>query len=658
MNKHSYDLARRAGIGMLALAMGMALTACGGGGGNPGATIGTGSGGSGTGGTTTPAAPTMTLAFVNGSGQSTNALSSASQLTVKATVKDKEGKVVPNALVSFATDPNLAVFSPTSGTALTDANGVASITMRAASLASGGAGSVTVTSTVAGTTVTSSGNYSVGATSLTFGPLIASPASIQAYGSTVLSVDLLAGGAKYTAQQVNVNFSSACVTAGKATLASVVPTNNGTAQTVYRDQGCGNNDVITVTATGVDKPATQNLSIAVPAPASVQFVEAAPTDKSIVIQGQGGSGRTETATLKFRVFDIFNRPLAGRQVNFSASTNTVKVNKSTDTTDQNGEVITTVNSGTVATTFRVLATLPGTASGGNPDISTWSDSVVVTTGQPVQRAFSLVADNYNLDSSIESSPSSPAAHVSIMIGDNSGNPVPDGTPVVFQTNMGSIGSSSKGGCTTVNGGCTVDFRMQDPRSVATPNLPATPCNQLGSADVTRPGVATVCASSTDGTNTIFKRIALFFSGSVPATVIMDGTTQINPKAVTDLGSIPADGAKVFTLQFNDVNGNPLPSGTAVAVADPAFAASSGAFPPKVPVVYPHNASTGVEDISGSNIAGLQGSTHTFTIKGTQPTGCTKALDATFNVTTTTPALGATLGGIMTVIPFKLRITCP
>ncbi|HWJ96121.1 MAG TPA: Ig-like domain-containing protein, partial [Telluria sp.] len=364
---HSYDLARRAGVGLLALTLAAALSACGGGGGNPGLTSGTGNSGSGGGtGTTTPATPTVTLAFVNGSGQSTNALSSASQLTVKATVKDKDGKVVPNALVTFATDPNLAVFSPTSGTALTDANGVASMTMRAASLASGGAGTVTVTSTVSGSAVTGTGNYSVGATSLTFGALTASPTAIQAYGSTVLSVDLLAGGAKYTAQQVNVNFSSACVTAGKATLAAVVPTNNGTAQTVYRDQGCGNNDVITVTATGVDKSVTQNLAIASPAPASVQFAEAAPTDKSIVIQGQGGNGRTETATLKFRVFDIFNRPLAGRQVNFSASTSMVRVNKSTDTTDQNGEVITTVNSGSVPTTFRVLATLPGTASGGNP----------------------------------------------------------------------------------------------------------------------------------------------------------------------------------------------------------------------------------------------------------------------------------------------------
>jgi hypothetical protein len=36
--------------------------------------------------------------------------------------------------------------------------------------------------------------------------------------------------------------------------------------------------------------------------------------------GQGGNGRTETATLTFKVVDIFGNPLAGKQVNFTPST--------------------------------------------------------------------------------------------------------------------------------------------------------------------------------------------------------------------------------------------------------------------------------------------------------------------------------------------------
>jgi hypothetical protein len=640
MNKHSHDIGKRAGGHALVLALALALSACGGGGGSPGATVGTGNPGN-TGGTTAPATPTVSLAFTNSSGQATNALSSAGQLTARATVRDKDGRAAQNALVTFATDDKLALFSPAAGTALTDANGVATITMRAASLASGGAGTVTVTTSVGGTTVASSANYSVGATTLAFGPLSANPTSIAAYGSTVLSVDLLAGSSKYTDQQVNVSFSSACVAAGKATLAAVVPTNNGTAQTVYRDQGCGNNDLVTVSAAGVSKSATVQLSIAPPAAASVQFVQAMPTDKSIVIQGQGGNGRTETASLQFKVVDIFNHPLAGQQVKFSASTTAVTVNKLADTTDQNGDVITTVNSGTVPTSFRVLATLPGTAANGNPDISTWSDSVVVTTGLPVQRAFSLSAEKYNLDSTIESSPGVPATHLQAMIADNSGNPVPDGTPVVFQTNMGSVGSANKGGCLTINGGCSVDFRMQDPRT-ATPGLPATPCNAV-TPDSTRAGVATVCASTTDGTNTVFAKIGLFFSGNGTGSVYMDGT-MLTPRVTTDLGTVKSDGSKIFSLQFNDANNNPMPAGSVISVVSPVNAVAAAPLPATVPNISPGTSIT--------SAAGPQGSSHAFTITSPQPTGCTKALDATFTVAVTTP------GGIASYIPFKLTFSCP
>jgi protocatechuate 3,4-dioxygenase beta subunit len=654
------------GARALALVLALALAGCGGGGGNPGAVGGSGSsgntGGTGSpgGGTGTTAKPTVTLAFASAGGQATNALTGATPLMAKATVLDATGKPVQNALVTFATDNTLAVFSPSTGTALTDANGVASVTMRTASLAAAGAGTLTVTSAVAGTTVTGESNYSVGATTLTFGTLAAAPSSIQAYGSTMLSLDVFASGAKYTAQQVNVHFSSACVAAGKATLAATVATNNGTAQAVYRDQGCGNDDVITASADGVSQSATTRLAIAAPAPASIQFAAASPTDKSIVIQGQGGINRTETATLKFRVFDVFGNPLPGKQVNFSVSNaGVVHLNKDTDSTDQNGEVITTVNSGVVPTTFRVQATLPGTASYGKPDISTTSDSIVVTTGLPVQRAFSLSAAIANVEGwSRDSSPDKPATTLQVLMGDAFGNPVPDGTPVVFQTNMGSVGSSNKGGCNTVNGGCVVDFRTQNPRFPA-PNTPSTPCNTgagpLVSNDSTRTGVATVCASSTDGTNTVFGKIALFFTDAYAANVFIDTGAGVVPLTLAgqavDLGTLKSDETKLFRLQFNDVNLNPLPAGSTVAVTSLVNANAALPIPDKVPNIFPHS-TAGVDDSTGNNASGPQGSFHTFSISSTQPKPCIAAANASFSVTVTSP------NGLSTIIPFKLSFSCP
>jgi hypothetical protein len=642
MNVQNLDLGKRAGARALALALALALSACGGGGGSPGSTVGTGNtSGPGTG--TTQGTPTVSVAFTNSSGQATNSLTSANQLTVKATVRDANGRAVPNALVTFATDEKLAVFSPAAGTALSDANGVATITMLAASLGSGGAGSVTVTANVGNTSVAGAGNYSVGATSLQFGQLTANPSSIQAYGSTVLSVDLLAGNSKYTEQQVNVNFSSACVTAGKATLASVVATNNGTVQTVYRDQGCGNSDLITVSAPGVSKAATVQLAIAPPSAASVQFVAANPSTQSIVIQGQGGNGRTETASLKFKVVDIFNHALPGATVDFSSSTSLITVNKTSDTTDANGEVITTVNSGSTATSFRVKAALHS-----NPAVYTWSDTIVVTTGLPVARAFSLTSDKYNIDRTRESGLNNWAASIQVMIADNFSNPVPDGTPVVFQTNMGAIGSSDKGGCITLNGTCSVNFRMQDPR-VATPGQPATVCN-AAVADATRPGVATICASTSDGTNTVYGRTGLFFSGNYATNVYMNGA-KLPTNLVTDLGTAKSDSPVVFSLQINDDNNNPMPIGTKVSIVNAANVVAGGALPAIVPNMAPA--------LTLTPASPPQGSSHAFTVTSTQASNCTKALDGTFSVEVLTPNDPVTnLPGNATYIPFKLTFSCP
>jgi hypothetical protein len=619
--------------GSLALLLAATLSACGGGGGSPGTVGGTGSG------TTpvtpvTPAAPTVGVSFANG-----NALSGATPLTVRAVVLDANKQPMPNTLVTFTTDAALGAFTPGAGTALTDATGTASIVLRSASLAAAGAGRVTATTSVAGTVVTGEASYSITPTSLTFGALTLAPDSIRAYESTMVSVNLLANGAPYTGQ-VNVKFSSACVTAGKATLAATVATNDGVAQAVYRDQGCGNTDVITATADGVATAVTRSLAIAAPSASSVQFVEAIPTDKSIVIRGQGGNNRTETATLRFRVFDVFNQPLAGKKVNFSVvPSGAVALNKLTDSTDQNGEVITTVNSLDTATTFRVQALLPETATAGRADISTTSDSIVVTTGLPVQRAFTLVVTQGNVDGwDYSSGTTVPAATVTVLLADAFGNPVADGTPIVFQTNIGAIGSSSSGGCTTVNGGCSVPFRTQNPR-VAVPGTPATPCNTGTGAtpDSTRTGVATICASTTDGANTQFAKTTITFSDETLARAYVNGSST---PSTGDLGSASANDPKVFLLQLTDLNGNPLPADSTVAVTGLANAELVEISPAKVPSIF---ASAGT---------GPQGSFHRVTLNAIGAKPCTAGSRATFNVTATTPR------GDVSSLPFTLNFTCP
>ena len=640
-------LTRFSAVGLLTVA----LAACGGGGGSPGSATGAGPA---TPTPTTPLAaapaqPTVALGFVNASGQSSNALSASTPLAARATVRDKDGKPVPNMLVAFATDNTLALFSPSVGTALTDANGVASVTMRPATLAAGGAAKVTATADVAGASIVGVANFSVGATALTLSALSLGSTAIAAYGTTTLSVDVLAAGVRYTDQQLTVSFSSACVAAGKAMLASSATTSSGNVKAVYRDLGCAGKDTITASVQGATGPASAMLDIAAAAPASVQFSSAAPTDKSIVIKGQGGIGRTETATFKFKVFDILNNPLPGQLVSFSkipASTD-VMINKLSDITDQNGEVITTVNSGNSATAFRMQALL-------GIGISTLSDSIVVTTGLPVQRAFSLSVSTSNIEGwNYDSGTATPAGSVNVLLADQFGNPVPDGAPVIFQSNLGSVGSASKGGCNTFNGGCAVDFSTQDPRNHAA-NTPATVCNNYGAGgigmdDSARAGVATICASSTDAASTVFKKIAIFFSGSTASNVILNGVSPLTA-AVTDLGTVASIDSKVFSLLISDVNQNPMPAGTKIVIANINNGNALGVAPSEVQNIFPHSASG--DDPSGNVISGNQGSYHTITIGSTQPKPCAGPEVSSFNVNITTPKL------VTTTYPFKVTFSCP
>ncbi|MEG1052701.1 MAG: hypothetical protein RSF79_11720, partial [Janthinobacterium sp.] len=589
----------------------------------------------------------MTLSLLNGNNAS-NSLSSATPLTAKAMVTDLSGKPIANALVAFSTDNTLVTMSPSVGTALTDVTGTASITLRPFSLAASGAAILQATTTTNGAVASSQVNYVLGATDLQVSNMQFSPANIPAYGTTNVTVDVMAGASLYTGSGQTVDFSSTCVRAGRASVTSGVPVVNGKATAVFRDLGCNDDDMVDATVTGSSVTYHATLAIGRVAPASVQFFAVSPVGKSIVIQGQGGLSRTEMATLTFRVFDIFNKPLVGQEVTFALLNGPgMTLNKVKDITDANGEVITTVNSGSTPTTFRVKASL---TSG----ISTLSDSILVTTGLPVQTAFSLSSVKSSVEGwSYDSPVGVPATTVTILLADQAGNPVPDGTPVAFQSNLGAVGSSSMGGCTTINGGCSVDFRSQNPRVVTNP--PVTPCNDVnngGTADSQWPGLATVCASTSDGSKTLFAKIAIFLSGSRPENVtLFDQSAQVSlDRSTYDLGSVSAAAVRQFSLRFSDLHQNPMPSGTTVAITNMINGVGS-ITPESIQNIYPHN-TLGVDDRTGGNIQGNQGGRHAVTINSLTPVNCVANVISTFNVTVTTPQ------GNATSYPFRLTFSCP
>ena len=237
-----------------------ALVSCGGGGGGgddstscPGGFL-TCTGTDTDSGTTQTPKITMTLVDA-GTGVATNNLTSGKPLTVRALLVSAKGVPLANRVVTFTTNSALAVFEPTSGTRLTDVNGLTSITLLAADLASSGAAEVTATVDVDGTSVTQKIAYSVSPGSVTLSNLSANASALSAYGSTSVSVQVFFNGA-LTMTPLTVSFSSGCDNSGKASITKSVATVNGVATATYTDKGCAGSDIITASVQGTSATAT------------------------------------------------------------------------------------------------------------------------------------------------------------------------------------------------------------------------------------------------------------------------------------------------------------------------------------------------------------------------------------------------------------------
>ena len=255
---------------------------------------------------------------------------------------------------------------------------------------------------------------------------------------------------------LDIEFSSRFTEDGKADIDEIVTTTNGVATAVYRAKGGVGIDTITATVEVVGRTLTAQADIDVagtPAGA-IEFVSADPT--SLVLSGTGGVNLKETAAVTFRVIDFFGNPSPNQTVDFELSTTVggIEINPTTATSDSDGLVVVYVKSGSVATSVRVKATVEATVQPAG--IATQSDSITISTGLPDQNSFSLSAEFYNpegwdYDGEVVT--------VSVLLSDHFNNPVPDGTAVSFTTEGGQIEDQ----CSTINGGCSVQWRSSEPR---------------------------------------------------------------------------------------------------------------------------------------------------------------------------------------------------
>lgn len=454
--------------GMLG-AIALIMTACGGGGGSAGTT-------GPTGGDTTNGS--ISVVLTNSVGVAANTISGSDSLTVTAKLKKGTGAVAANEIVTFTVSNDLATISPTSATALTDANGVATVSMKSAGNGAGAA-TITATSTVTGAAaaVSAAANFQVG-----------------------------------------------------ASLAAT--------------------------------------------PVAVNFVSAVPSDSSIVIQGSGGNGRTEVALLTFKVVDNANAGIASVPVSFTLNSSApVTLVSTSGITDADGQVSVSLKSGTKPTTVRVIAKVTGTS------ISTMSDTITVTTGQPVQTAFSLSMEKHNPEGW---NYDNTQVKVIALLADANGQAVAQGTQVVFTTDAGAIFGTAGAYCLTdIKGECTVTWRSQNPRPSS--------------------GQGTITATATNGTQNLSASQSFFMSGSwgyihYPASGASVSYIPLSFAASCD--------PQTIQIRVSDVNNNPMPVETKLSMAN-GTNASATIFPDSVADIGPGGASA-------------SGTTHNVTVT---PSGC-------------------------------------
>ena len=503
--------AKNALAAILAAACLALLSACGGGGGG---FLGDQSSGTGS-----NLSYTLQLSLLDGDGNPTSTVSDTLSATLGILVREQNNAAAPVAGVVVTATATAAVIAPGNGSALTNAEGIATLQVRGG--ATLGADTITVTATspagevsaTLGVEIVSSGFRlgSFNGTNFVAGQIGLSNDSLSFRGSAVLRLAVVDARGQPVTTARSIRLSSTCSLSGLAALRAVntttegastltVQTVNGLASAEYRAGSCENRDRLSATLVDGEATASAELRIARRDTDFIGFVDTQPADGAgisartlIALQGTGGPGRSEEATVTFEVLEqavalasgnpqpgtsaylqlASRRPLAGVAVRFSLSSNIggITLANTTAVSDSNGLVRVRVRAGNVAASTRVMASFDGSGrSGAVGTQAAASNQIVVGTGLPHQNGISVSSERFNIARA--RSTDGLDTLITVRLVDRFGNPVANGTSVVFSTEYGAIDTS----CVT---GVSHGVRAQ--RVTRSPALPAPPI--MGSCSV-------------------------------------------------------------------------------------------------------------------------------------------------------------------------------
>jgi hypothetical protein len=167
---------------------------------------------------------------------------------------------------------------------------------------------------------------------------------------------------------------------------------------------------------------------------------------------------------------------------------------------------------------------------------TQSDTLIVSNDVILPAGFEIVAEKYNLDGRFTGD----TTKITAFVRDQFGNPVADGVAVNFVTDYGAVAQSTLGGCTTLDGKCDVDFRVQNPRGAGLATVIGTV--RLGDGTVV-PNSLQINMAGASGA----PYLALDAPSGAPVTVLsLDNTCK-----------------KTFELYLSDGSGRSVAAGTGI-----------------------------------------------------------------------------------------------
>ena len=371
----------------------------------------------------------------------------------KVKVTDQSGQGISGAIVNFSSTAPV-VFGTTNGAVLSNAEGIASITVMPQDDTTTGVYRITAQAEYDGNTASNELAFSLQALTVNLSPITVANASLASGGST--NVSLTTSNQYGTAQNnIPVNFNATCGTFEPASVTSV---NQGNVLTSYKaisatgDLCEGPVTINALTANG-QTSVSANLNVQAILADSLVYSSTAPVSLGVKGSGAAASGQIEF-TLYANGIPAANKDVlltineAPNDLSFGDLNNRLP---KTITSNADGKVFVNLYPGSIPGPVEIRAALKD-----DPTVFALSKDVSISVGRVTQSGMSLSVSKQALRTDIDGDSST----ITARLVDRTGNPVPAGTVISFVSEGGKVDPNCM---TDAAGVCTVTLTTQNPR---------------------------------------------------------------------------------------------------------------------------------------------------------------------------------------------------